>query len=200
MVRKKCESSKPMSSTLGEACLAAMRFAIGREVEDASFYNKYQSIAVAVRTRLMDRWLETEKRYRKSDVKRVYYLSLEFLMGRTLQNAILNLDMEQEAREAIRELGAVLEDVYEAEHDAGLGNGGLGRLAACFLDSMATLNIPAKGYGIRYEYGIFNQLIEDGYQVEKPGLLAVPWQSLGDPPCRKNAAGPILWAYPVLYR
>jgi starch phosphorylase len=169
-----------MNSTLGEACLAAMRFAIGREVEDASFYNKYQSIAVAVRTRLMDRWLETEKRYRESDVKRVYYLSLEFLMGRTLQNAILNLDMEEEAREAIRELGAVLEDVYEAEHDAGLGNGGLGRLAACFLDSMATLDIPAKGYGIRYEYGIFNQLIEDGYQVEKPDYWLFrgnPWET-----------------------
>ena len=180
MARKKCETPKPMNSTLGQACLAAMRFAIGREVEDASFYNKYQSIAIAVRTRLMDRWLETEKRYRESDVKRVYYLSLEFLMGRTLQNAILNLDMEEEAREAIRELGAVLEDVYEAEHDAGLGNGGLGRLAACFLDSMATLDIPAKGYGIRYEYGIFNQLIEDGYQVEKPDYWLFrgnPWET-----------------------
>ena len=180
MARKKCETPKPMNSTLGQACLAAMRFAIGREVEDASFYNKYQSIAIAVRTRLMDRWLETEKRYRESDVKRVYYLSLEFLMGRTLQNAILNLDMEEEAREAIRELGAVLEDVYEAEHDAGLGNGGLGRLAACFLDSMATLDIPAKGYGIRYEYGIFNQLIEEGYQVEKPDYWLFrgnPWET-----------------------
>lgn len=180
MARKKCETPKPMNSTLGQACLAAMRFAIGREVEDASFYNKYQSIAIAVRTRLMDRWLETEKRYRESDVKRVYYLSLEFLMGRTLQNGILNLDMEEEAREAIRELGAVLEDVYEAEHDAGLGNGGLGRLAACFLDSMATLNIPAKGYGIHYEYGIFNQLIEDGYQVEEPDYWLFrgnPWET-----------------------
>jgi glycogen phosphorylase len=174
------EAPRPRRETLGEACLAAMRFAVGREVGDASFYNKYQSMAVAVRTRLMDRWLETEKRYRKADVKRVYYLSLEFLMGRTLQNAILNMDMEGEARDAIRELGLVLEDVYEAEHDAGLGNGGLGRLAACFLDSMATLDIPAKGYGIRYEYGIFNQLIEDGYQIEKPDYWLFrgnPWET-----------------------
>jgi starch phosphorylase len=180
MAHKKSETQKSRQTTLGEACLAAMRFAIGREVENASFYNKYQSIAIAMRTRLMDRWLETEKRYREADVKRVYYLSLEFLMGRTLQNTILNLDMEEEAREAIRELGMVLEDVYEAEHDAGLGNGGLGRLAACFLDSMATLNIPAKGYGIRYEYGIFNQLIEDGYQVEKPDYWLFrgnPWET-----------------------
>ena len=180
MAGKKKDLQKPRQSPLGEACLAAMRFAIGREIDNASFYNKYQSIAIAVRTRLMDRWLETEKRYREEDVKQVYYLSLEFLMGRTLQNAILNLDMEEEAREAVRQLGMVLEDVYEAEHDAGLGNGGLGRLAACFLDSMATLNIPAKGYGIRYEYGIFNQLIEDGFQVEKPDYWLFrgnPWET-----------------------
>ena len=172
---KKILKSGP--STLGKAFLAAMRFAIGREMDEASFYNKFQSVAIAVRARLMDRWLQTERRYREADVKRVYYLSLEFLMGRTLQNAILNLDMEEEARQAIRDLGVVLEDVYEAEYDAGLGNGGLGRLAACFLDSMATLNIPAKGYGIRYEYGIFNQLIENGYQVERPDH----WLSRGNP-------------------
>jgi len=180
MALKRGEARRPNQITLGQACRVALRFAIGREVSDASFYNKYQSIAIAVRTRLMDRWLETEKRYQEADAKRVYYLSLEFLMGRTLQNAILNLDMEEEAREAIRELGVVLEDVYEAEHDAGLGNGGLGRLAACFLDSMATLDIPAKGYGIRYEYGIFNQLVEDGYQVEKPDYWLFrgnPWET-----------------------
>jgi len=180
MPSKESEARESRNITLGQACRVALRFAIGQEVEDASFYNKYQSIAIAVRTRLMDRWLQTEKRYREADAKRVYYLSLEFLMGRTLQNAVLNLDMEEEAREAIRELGVVLEDVYEAEHDAGLGNGGLGRLAACFLDSMATLDIPAKGYGIRYEYGIFNQLIEDGYQVEKPDYWLFrgnPWET-----------------------
>jgi len=176
----KREILKPVKRTLGEAFVAAMRFAIGREVDNASFYNKFQGIAIAVRTRLMDRWLETEKRYREADVKRVFYLSLEFLMGRTLQNAILNLDMEEEARETIHDFAVVLEDLYEAEHDAALGNGGLGRLAACFLDSMATLNLPAKGYGIRYEYGIFNQLMEDGYQVEKPDYWLFrgnPWET-----------------------
>jgi len=176
----KREIPKPTKRTLGEAYVAAMRFAIGREVDSASFYNKFQGIAIAVRTRLMDRWLKTEKKYREADVKRVFYLSLEFLMGRTLQNAILNLDMEEEARETIRDFGVVLEDLYEAEHDAGLGNGGLGRLAACFLDSMASLNLPAKGYGIRYEYGIFNQLIDDGYQVEKPDYWLFrgnPWET-----------------------
>ncbi|MBU0733039.1 MAG: glycogen/starch/alpha-glucan phosphorylase [Pseudomonadota bacterium] len=180
MTAKKKHPQKSRQRTLTDGSFAAMRFAIGREIESASFYNKYQSLAIAVRTRLMDRWLETEKRYRETDAKRVYYLSLEFLMGRTLQNSILNLDIEEEAREAVRQMGMVLEDVYEEEHDAGLGNGGLGRLAACFLDSMATLNIPAKGYGIRYEYGIFNQLIKDGFQVEKPDYWLFrgnPWET-----------------------
>ena len=162
------------------SCLAAMRFALGREVEDATAYEKYQSLAIAVRTRLMDRWLETRKRYEAADAKRVYYLSLEFLMGRALQNAVLNLDIEEDAREGIRRLGMVLEDVYEQEYDAGLGNGGLGRLAACFLDSMATMALPAKGYGIRYEYGIFNQLIKKGQQVEEPDhwlFRGNPWET-----------------------
>jgi starch phosphorylase len=180
MPASKNHPQKLRQTTLTDASFAAMRFAIGREIESASFYNKYQSLAIAVRTRLMDRWLETEKRYRESDAKRVYYLSLEFLMGRTLQNSILNLDIEEEAREAVHQMGMVLENVYEEEHDAGLGNGGLGRLAACFLDSMATLNIPAKGYGIRYEYGIFNQLVEDGFQLEKPDYWLFrgnPWET-----------------------
>ena len=166
--------------SLEASCLAAMRFCPGREVEDATSYEKYQSLAIAVRTRLMDRWLETQKRYEAVDAKRVYYLSLEFLMGRALQNAVLNLDMEEGSREAIHKLGMVLEDIYEQEFDAGLGNGGLGRLAACFLDSMATMAIPAKGYGIRYEYGIFNQEIKDGQQVEKPDhwlFRGNPWET-----------------------
>ncbi len=112
--------------------------------------------------------------------KRVNYLSLEFLAGRALQNAVLNLDLEDEAPEAIRGLGMVLEDVYEQEHDAGLGNGGLGRLAACYLDSLATRGFPACGYGIRYEYGMFRQEIRDGWQVECPDnwlFLGNPWET-----------------------
>ena len=173
-------TKRPATPSLEASCLSAMRFAIGREVDDATSYEKYQSLAVAVRTHLMDRRLETKKRYDAVDAKRVYYLSLEFLMGRALQNAVLNLDMEEDARDAIHRLGMVLEDVYEQEFDAGLGNGGLGRLAACFLDSMATMAVPAKGYGIRYEYGIFNQEIEDGQQVEKPDhwlFRGNPWET-----------------------
>jgi len=169
-----------MQESLEKACESALRFAVGKEPQRAAEYDKYQSIAIAVRTRLMDKWLQTEERYRKTGAKKVYYLSLEFLMGRTLQNAVVNLDIEHEAREAIRKLGMVLEDAYEQEYDAGLGNGGLGRLAACFLDSMATLNLPAKGYGIRYEYGIFNQLIENGYQIEQPDYWLYrgnPWET-----------------------
>ena len=173
-------TKKATQFSLEASCRAAMRFALGREVKTATFYEKYQSLAIAIRTQLMDRWLDTQKRYDAMSAKRVYYLSLEFLMGWALQNAVLNLDMEPGAREAIHGLGMVLEDVYEQEFDAGLGNGGLGRLAACFLDSMATLSMPAKGYGIRYEYGIFNQEIEEGQQVEKPDhwlFSGNPWET-----------------------
>lgn len=110
-------------------------------------------------------------------VKRVAYLSLEFLMGRSMANALLNMDLEKNYRTALKELGFTLEDLYEKEHDAALGNGGLGRLAACFLDSMATLNLPAWGYGIRYNYGIFRQIIRDGAQVEVPDY----WLTFGNP-------------------
>jgi starch phosphorylase len=110
-------------------------------------------------------------------VKRVSYLSLEFLMGRSMQNALLNMDLEANYREAMEELGYKLEDLYDEERDAALGNGGLGRLAACFLDSMATLELPAWGYGIRYDYGIFKQVIRDGAQVEVPDY----WLNFGNP-------------------
>jgi starch phosphorylase len=107
----------------------------------------------------------------------VYYFSLEFLMGRTFQNALVNLDLDEKFREALMGIGYDLEELYEQENDAALGNGGLGRLAACFLDSLATLEIPAWGYGIRYDYGIFKQLIKDGYQCEIPDY----WLNRGNP-------------------
>jgi starch phosphorylase len=128
----------------------------------------YTSIAMTVRDRLVRKWIETQQTYYNQDVKRVYYLSLEFLIGRTLGNSLINLDMKGAAQSAVTELGYGLEDLQEIESDAGLGNGGLGRLAACFLDSMATLELPAYGYGIRYEYGIFFQKIMNGYQLETP--------------------------------
>jgi glycogen phosphorylase len=111
------------------------------------------------------------------DVKRVYYFSLEFLMGRMMQNMLVNIDMEDKYRKALMEIGYTLEDLYEEETDAALGNGGLGRLAACFLDSLATLEIPAWGYGIRYDFGIFKQEIKDSKQVEIPDF----WLKQGNP-------------------
>lgn len=126
----------------------------------------FMGMALTVRDRLINKWIETQQAYYKKDVKRVYYLSLEFLIGRTLGNSLINLDLLDSTHQALRDLGHDLEALRDLEFDAGLGNGGLGRLAACFMDSLATLEIPAYGYGIRYEYGIFFQRIIDGYQVE----------------------------------
>ncbi|MCL2101987.1 MAG: glycogen/starch/alpha-glucan phosphorylase [Fibromonadales bacterium] len=141
---------------------------LARDRYEAADYEKFQSIAFAVRDRLIDRWIKTQQTYYNENVKRVYYLSLEFLMGRSLGNAVLNIDVEKEVAEALSELGMNMEELIEVERDAGLGNGGLGRLAACFLDSMATLELPAMGMGLRYEFGMFNQKIENGQQKEYP--------------------------------
>ena len=132
----------------------------------ANYY--YKALALTVRDRLMDRWRRTRYAYIESNCKRGYYLSLEFLMGRTLGNALLNLGITDNAVRAMQELGIQMEELAESEIDAGLGNGGLGRLAACFLDSCATLQLPVMGYGIRYEYGMFRQRIVGGKQVEEP--------------------------------
>ncbi len=134
----------------------------------ATQLGRYESLALTVRDQLIHRWLNTQQTYDKVDAKRVYYLSLEFLLGRMLGNNLINLQRFDESAQALRELGYRLEDLREVEWDAGLGNGGLGRLAACFLDSLATLELPVYGYGIRYEYGIFFQNIRDGAQVETP--------------------------------
>jgi starch phosphorylase len=128
----------------------------------------YSSTAHAVRDEVTQRWINTVEKYIEKDPKRVYYLSLEFLIGRMLSNASLNLGIDGEVNEGLNELGLKMEDVAEMEPDAALGNGGLGRLAACFLDSMATMDIPGTGYGIRYEYGMFRQSIINGQQVENP--------------------------------
>ncbi|MGQ9642778.1 MAG: glycogen/starch/alpha-glucan phosphorylase [Ignavibacterium sp.] len=137
----------------------------------------YYALSLAVRDRMVRRWLRTQREYHIKDPKRVYYLSLEYLMGRLLGNALINLDYYEECRELLKKDGYNLEEIKEYEHDMGLGNGGLGRLAACYLDSMATLQLPAFGYGIRYEYGIFSQEIENGYQVE----YADYWLKNGNP-------------------
>lgn len=145
-----------------------LEYSLAKDEYSATKLDFYKAIALAVRDRLFERWIETQQTYYNFDVKRVYYLSMEYLIGRTLGNSLINLNLYREVEKALCELGYDVEDLRDIEADAGLGNGGLGRLAACFMDSMATLELPAYGYGIRYEYGIFAQAIKDGYQIEKP--------------------------------
>ncbi len=148
--------------------LEHLEYTLGKDKYSASIYDIFNALAYAVRDRLIERWLDTQQAYYNSDNKRVYYISMEFLPGRTLENSLINLGLLDDFREAVSSLGYDFDDLCDEEQDAGLGNGGLGRLAACFLDSMATMSIPAYGYGIRYEYGIFRQRIVDGGQVEIP--------------------------------
>ncbi len=154
-----------------------LEFILVKDKRTVTPQDVYYSLSMSIRDRLVRRWLRTQNEYKEKDVKRVYYLSLEFLMGRLLTNALINMGFYEECRDILKRDGYILEETTELEKDMGLGNGGLGRLAACFLDSMATLELPAFGYGIRYEYGIFNQEIENGYQIEKPDN----WLSYGNP-------------------
>ena len=130
-----------------------------------------------MRDRLIESWNDTQQYFREQDPKRVYYLSMEFLMGRSLTNSLYNLEVKGTFSEGLRQLGYSLEDLVEKERDAALGNGGLGRLAACFLDSMASENLPAWGYGIRYQHGMFRQEMHDGFQHENPDY----WLNFGNP-------------------
>ncbi len=152
---------------------------LGRDIESDAYY-QFKAMSYTVRDRLMMRWKDTWKAYNGGKNKKAYYLSMEFLIGRSLSNNLLNLGIETEAEKAMYQLGGSLEMIEEAEKDAGLGNGGLGRLAACFMDSCATLGLPVLGYGLRYEYGMFKQLIKNGYQVEEPdhwlGFGYYPWE------------------------
>lgn len=148
-----------------------------RTVDEATPAQMYQAVAYAVKDVIIDEWIATHKAYEKQDVKTLYYLSMEFLMGRALGNNIINIMAQKEVREALDELGFDLNLIEDQEPDPALGNGGLGRLAACFLDSLATLGYPAYGCGIRYHYGMFKQKIENGYQVEIPD----EWLKDGNP-------------------
>ena len=151
----------------------------GRDPELVGNWDVYKALVYTVRDYLIENWIRTQRSYYEKGKKRVYYLSLEFLIGRTLGNALINLDMYDEANQALKELGYDLEEIREIGDDAALGNGGLGRLAACFMDSMATLGLPAYGYGIRYEFGTFYQRLLDGYQVETPDnwlRYGTPWE------------------------
>ncbi len=154
-----------------------MALSIAQDMGHSSDLDKFRALAFAVRDELISKWLKTQQTYYQKNPKRIYYLSLEFLMGRTLGNAVINLDLEEIIRSSMEKLGLSMEDLAEIEWDAGLGNGGLGRLAACFLDSMATLELPAYGYGMRYEYGMFKQKIEKLQQQEYPDN----WLRYGNP-------------------
>jgi starch phosphorylase len=145
-----------------------IKYTLARDRASATERDVYMSAAWVLRDRMAGHWADTQARYQKEQAKRVYYLSLEFLMGRTFGNALINLGLEDAAGEALSQVGYQIEEIEEKEPDAGLGNGGLGRLAACYLDSMATLALPGYGYGIRYQHGIFRQAITGGRQVEKP--------------------------------
>ena len=139
-----------------------------KNIDEADKQQLFQSVAYAVKEIIIDRWIATQKEYAKQDKKTVYYMSMEFLMGRALGNNMINLMAYDEMKEVLEELGMDINVIEDQEPDAALGNGGLGRLAACFLDSLATLEYPAYGCGIRYKYGMFKQEIKDGYQVEVP--------------------------------
>jgi glycogen phosphorylase len=191
------EPSSPMgdkpaiTSTIAidQALINHLVYSVGKDTITATERDWFFAAAYMTRGLLIERWMRTMRSYYDANnAKRVYYLSMEFLMGRTLMNSLLNLKVDAEFRNAFEQVGQNLDDIREMEHDAALGNGGLGRLAACFLDSMATLGLPGYGYGIRYDYGSFSQHIENGRQVEHPDN----WLRYGNP-----------WEFPraeVLYK
>lgn len=141
---------------------------LGRDENCRSPHYAYEALSLAISDRIVERWKKTYNVYRNADCKKAFYLSMEFLMGRSLSNAMLNLGIDDEVDQALYDMGLEIEELLESEPDAGLGNGGLGRLAACFIDSCATLQLPVMGYGLRYEYGMFTQEVVNGEQVEKP--------------------------------
>ena len=173
----KGQRTAPGVEALAQSFLDNLLFVQGRSMERATTNDLYRALAHTVRDRLVERWISTTRNYVAQDVRVVCYLSAEFLTGPHLANNLINLGIYDEAEQAMRHLGLDLDALIEHESEPGLGNGGLGRLASCFMDSLATLDIPAIGYGIRYEYGIFDQQIRDGWQVESTDN----WLRLGNP-------------------
>ena len=173
----KCQRTALSVEALAQSFLDNLFFVLGRSLERATVNDLYMALAHTVRDRLVERWISTTTNYQAQDVRVVCYLSAEFLTGPHLANNLINLGIYDEADQAMRQLGLDLDTLVEQEEEPGLGNGGLGRLASCFMDSLATLDIPAIGYGIRYEYGIFDQQIRDGWQVETTDK----WLRLGNP-------------------
>ena len=156
---------------------SSLRTLFRKDITEATGQQIFQAVAYAIKDYIVDMWIATHKKYEEQDAKTVYYLSMEFLMGRALGNNVINLGADKQIREALEELGIDLNVIEDQEPDAGLGNGGLGRLAACFLDSLSTLGYPAYGCGIRYKYGMFEQKIENGFQIEVPDN----WLKNGNP-------------------
>ncbi len=167
------------SNEIKSLFLNHLEYSLIKDTTTVRPWDVYYALSLSLRDRLIERWLRTQYEYRKRDVKKVHYLSMEFLIGRLLGNTLINLDVYDECYDMLKEMGYSLEDISDMEPDMGLGNGGLGRLAACFMDSLATQQYPAYGYGIRYEFGIFKQLIRQGYQVEEPDHWlknGCPWE------------------------
>lgn len=176
---KKINKLTKSKTAFQESVCKHLKFSLGLEWQKSSNRELFWAVSLAIRDRLIEKMIETEARYQKADAKRIYYLSLEFLLGRSLGNNIYNLGIFKNFEKAMTEMGVDLEEIRDSEVDAALGNGGLGRLAACFLDSMATLDLPGYGYGINYEFGLFKQEIDNGYQKEKPDnwlSKGTPWQ------------------------
>ncbi len=154
-----------------------LKYSLAKDEFSATDHDRYYALALAIRDHLVDGWIRTSVTYHKTGVKRAYYLSMEYLIGRAMGNNVINLQLDENVRKAMDDLGLSWDFLRDLERDAGLGNGGLGRLAACFLDSLATLQLPGYGYGVRYDYGIFRQTVKDGYQVELPDN----WLRFGNP-------------------
>jgi starch phosphorylase len=150
-----------------------LRYTVAKPREEATKQDVLHALAHSVRARLIDGLFATEKRILEQGAKRLVYLSAEFLIGQSLRNNLFNLGLLNEAEQATRALGFDLSEIVDAETDAPLGNGGLGRLAACFMESLATLGMPAYGFGINYQFGLFKQEIDNGYQKERPGPMAM---------------------------
>ena len=167
-------------SSLQKSIHRHLTYSLGKKWKEGNERDLFRALSLSVRDRLVKRLLATEEKYHRRDSKRLYFLSIEFLLGRSLANNLHNLGIYKICQEVLEEMGFELERILEQENDAALGNGGLGRLAACFLDSLATLALPGFGYGIYYEYGLFRQEIDNGYQRERPenwlpeaGLLGI---------------------------
>ena len=163
--------------SLKHAIATKLMFTVGKDPKTARPEDWLHAAAYTVRDLMVERWMKTTRAQYAQDAKRVYYMSMEFLIGRTFGNAMIALGLRERVKRALLDFGIDMDTITELEPDAALGNGGLGRLAACFLDSMATLNIAGYGYGIRYDYGMFRQTIVNGSQVEVPDY----WLSHGNP-------------------